>query len=120
MQAAWALAGEKAAAGNYGVAKQAITALVKLMAAAGAARKTEAKQQSGSVVSDTATGKELMAELKGRIDLIKAALGLMPTRVAEGKQLISDVNQGIKDPGSGFCPRGNDQDRHVAARRRTH
>ncbi len=97
MRAVWALATEKAEAGDYTTALQAAAALLKLIGAAGEARRTEAEEQSGHVVRDTLDGKELLAELKSKGDQIKAALELLPKRVAEGRQFIIDVTQGVKN-----------------------
>ncbi len=97
MKAAWGLAGEKAAGGDYDAGKKVLSALMKLMSDAAGEAKTQAEKQSGSVVSDTATGKEILAELKTKVDQIKVVFGLLPGRVADGRQMIADIQQGVKD-----------------------
>jgi hypothetical protein len=97
MKAAWGLAGEKAAGGDYDAGKKVLSALMKLMSDAAGEVKTQAEKQSGSVVSDTATGREILAELKTKVDQIKEVFGLLPGRVADGRQMIADIQQGVKD-----------------------
>lgn len=103
MRAVWALAAEKAEAGDFDVALQAAAALVKLMQAAGDSTRSEAQKESGHVVSDTLTGKALLDDLKSKGDAIKAALGVLPKRVADARQLIADVSQGVKDSDLDFA-----------------
>jgi len=97
MKAAWGLASEKAGGGDYEAGKKVLSALMKLMSDAAGEAKTQAEKQSGSVVGDTATGKEILAELKAKVDQIKVVFGLLPGRVADGRQMIADIQQGVKD-----------------------
>ncbi len=97
MRAVWALATEKAAGEVYAAAIQAANVVLKLIAAAADAPKTEAQEGSGQVVSDTLNGKALLEELKAKGEAIKTALEVLPRRVADSRQLAADVVQGVKD-----------------------
>ena len=97
MRAVWALAVEKAAASVFPTAMQAANVVLKLVSDAAEATKTEAQEGSGQVVSDTLNGKALLEELKSKGEAIKTALEALPRRVADARQLMTEVAQSVKD-----------------------